>query len=259
VVAGADGLDARQREVKTAPYTAAMKKGVAGMRIGVVKEGFGTPDSESSVDEKVRRAADKFKTLGAHVEDVSVDVHAIGRIIWTPTIVEGAMDLMMRGNGSGTNHGGLFVPGAAATMARWRQNAEEISVPLKVLMLAAEHLSRTYAGSFYGKSQNLIRKMRESYDQALARFDLLLMPTTPQVATKLPAAHASEEEIFSVSLNMSVNTAPFCGTGHPAISVPCGRVGDLPVGLMLIGRHWEEANIYRAAFAFEQSFEWKTA
>jgi amidase len=257
-VAGADGLDPRQQAVRTSPYMQIMREGVAGLRIGILRQGFGTSESDPEVDRCVQAAAQRLRALGALVGDISVGVHALGRAIWAPTLVEGTMDLMMRGNGAGTNHGGLFVLGASDAMSRWRQRANEISVPLKVVMMAAEHLSRTYAGRFYGKSQNLIRKMRGLYDEAFEQVDLLLMPTTPQLPTPLPRPGAGIEEIWSAALNMNRNTAPFCATGHPAISVPCGMVGDLPVGLMLVGRHWDEGAIYRASYAFEQSFDWKT-
>ena len=57
---------------------------------------------------------------------------------------------------------------------------------------------------------------------------------------------------------MLPNTAPFDVTGHPAMSVPCGMSDGLPVGLMLIGRHYDESTIYRAAHAFEQGVDWQT-
>jgi amidase len=258
VVAGPDGIDPRQADVRTAPYRASLGQGVRGLRIGVVREGFGRPESEAAVDDKVRAAAARLAALGADVREISVPVHAIGRAIWAPTLIEGAMDMMMRGNGAASNHAGLYLAGAAAAMGRWRQRAEEISVPLKVVMLAAEHMSRTYGGRFYGKSQNLIRQMRGLYDAALAEHDLLLMPTTPQLATRLPPEDAGIRQVWDAALAMNGNTAPFCGTGHPAVTVPCGLVGALPVGLMLVARHWDECSLYRAAYAFEQSADWQT-
>jgi amidase len=56
---------------------------------------------------------------------------------------------------------------------------------------------------------------------------------------------------------MLPNTCPFDVTGHPAITVPCGLVDGLPVGMMLVGKHYDEATIYRAAYAFEQAGDWK--
>jgi amidase len=257
VVAGADGLDPRQASARAERYTEELGQSIGGMRIGLVREGFDTPESEAEVDRRVQAAAQRFAALGAAVEEVSVPVHGIGRAIWLPTLVEGSNALMMRGNGAGTNHGGLFVLSASDAMARWRQRADEISVPLKVVMLVAEFMSRTYDGRFYGKSQNLVRRMRAQYDDALARFDLLVMPTTPQAPTRLPGEKASLSEIWDAALSMNRNTAPFCATGHPSISVPCAFVRGLPIGLMLVGRHWNERSMYRAAHAFEQSFDWR--
>ena len=105
---------------------------------------------------------------------------------------------------------------------------------------------------------NITRRLTAAYDLALQQFDLLLMPTTPMKATPLPGPDASREEYMQRAMEMIPNTAPFDITHHPAMSVPCGVVDGLPVGLMLVGRHFEEATIYRAAHAFEQSGDWKT-
>jgi amidase len=255
VVAGDDDIDPRQRGVRTARYSSLTQQGVRGLKIGIVREGFGTREAEPEVDATVRSAAQRFAGLGAEVAEISVPVHAIGRAIWTPTLIEGSMDLMMRGNGAGTNHGGLFVLGAAAAMARWRDRADEIAVPLKVVMLAAECVARSYGNRFYGKSQNLIRGMRNGYDDVLRHHDLLVMPTTPQLPTCLPPPGAGIRETWDAALNMNRNTAPFCATGHPSLTLPCGWIGHLPVGLMLVGRHWEESNLYRAALALEESLQ----
>ena len=76
-------------------------------------------------------------------------------------------------------------------------------------------------------------------------------------ATPLPGPDASRKEIYERALEMLGNTAPFDLTGHPAMSIPCGVIDGLPAGLMLVGRHLAEAAIYRAAYAFEQSRNWK--
>jgi amidase len=76
-------------------------------------------------------------------------------------------------------------------------------------------------------------------------------------ATKLPEPNASREDYVARALEMISNTAPFDITHHPAMSVPCGMVDGLPVGLMLVGRMFEESTIYRAAHAFEQIGDWK--
>jgi amidase len=105
---------------------------------------------------------------------------------------------------------------------------------------------------------NIVRRLTAAYDAALAEHDLLLMPTTPIKATKLPESGAAREEIVEKALNMISNTAPFDLTHHPAMAIPCGMSDELPVSVMLIGRHFNEATIYGAAHAFEQSADWKS-
>jgi len=79
------------------------------------------------------------------------------------------------------------------------------------------------------------------------------MPTLPMKATPLPAADALKEEVVARALEMIPNTAPFDVSGHPAMTVPCGLSDGLPVGIMLVGRRWDEPTVLRAARAFEQT------
>jgi amidase len=103
---------------------------------------------------------------------------------------------------------------------------------------------------------NIARRLVAAYDTALAQYDLLLMPTTPIKATLLPAIDAARGEVIDKALNMAANAAPFDITHHPAMAIPCGISDGLPVSLMLVGRHFDESTIYRAAHAFEQSDDW---
>ena len=73
----------------------------------------------------------------------------------------------------------------------------------------------------------------------------------------LPAEDAGVLERFGASVATGNNTAIFDATHHPALSVPCGRIDGLPVGMMLVGRHHDEATLYRVAHAFEQSGDWR--
>jgi amidase len=83
------------------------------------------------------------------------------------------------------------------------------------------------------------------------------MPTTPMKAQPLPPADASAAvQIGAAYMNLG-NTSPFDVSQHPAMSMPCGMIDELPAGMMLVGRHWEEATIYRAAHALQQSGDWR--
>jgi len=258
VIAGPDGLDPRQIDVKTQEYTSALGQGVDGLRIGVVQEGFGLDNSLPAVDASVRSAAQQFEKLGAAVESVSIPMHSLGGAIWTGIGAEGLHVQMMLENGFGFGWKGLYLPSLMRAHDAWRQQAGKLSESLKVMMLVGEWVQENYRGALYGKAQNLSRRLRAAYDAELARYDLLLMPTLPVVATKLPAPGAPREEVIERAFEMIPNTAPFDVTGHPAMSLPCGKVDGLPVGLMLVGTHWNEAGIYRAAHAYEQSVDWTT-
>ena len=256
VIAGEDGLDPRQNGVKTAAYTEALGREARGLRIGVVKEGFGHANSEAVVDALVRKGAEHFRSLGATVEEVSIPLHLASPAIWTPIALEGGTWQMMNGNGYGLNWKGLYVTSLIAKHSKWRERADELSDTLKTTILFGQHVLNGHGNFFYGKAQNLARKLRAAYDGALGRYDLLLMPTLPLRATKLPAPGGPRMEIIARAFEMLPNTAAFDVTGHPAMSLPCGSSDGLPAGLMLVAKHWDEATIYRAAHAFEQSHDW---
>ena len=257
VIAGPDGLDPRQYNVRVDKYTTGLGRGVAGMRIGVVTEGFGWPASEPDVDAKVREAAERLRGLGANVEEISIPMHRDGAAIWTPIALEGLVAQMMHGNGMGYNWEGLYTTSLLDAHANWRARANELSRTLKISMFAGEYFIRHYRGHFYAKAQNLARLLRKTYDDTLARYDLLAMPTLPMKATPLPPANAPLALWCQRAFEMLPNTSPFDVTGHPAMSIPCGLSDGLPVGMMLIGKHYAETTIYRAAHAFEQLGDWR--
>jgi len=258
VLAGPDGLDPRQGNTPVAKvaYTDALKESVKGMRIGIVKEGFHLANSEQDVDEKVMKAAAEYRRLGALVEEVSVPMHSLGPIIWTPIACEGATQQMMKDNGHGFNWKGLYVTSLIDAHAQWRHRADELSDTLKLTMLVGEWFIQSGRGRFYAKAQNLARKLRAAYDSALSQYDVLLMPTLPVKATPLPPADAPRELYVQRAFEMLPNTCPTDATGHPALQLPCGASNGLPVGMMLIGRHFDEFTLYRAGNAFEQSVDW---
>jgi amidase len=258
VLAGADGLDPRQYAPKVAEYTAALGKGVKGLKIGVVKEGFGHPNSETDVDERVKASAAQFARLGASVEVINVPMHAVGPAIWTPIALEGLQAQMMNGNGMGFNWKGLYTTSLLDAHAAWRNRANELSDSLKISMFVGEYFIKHYRGHYYAKAQNLGRKLKAAYDAAFTKYDLLLMPTLPVKATPIPPADAPLALYLQRAFEMIGNTAPFDVTGHPAMSIPCGMSDGLPIGLMLIGKDYDESTIYAAAHAFEQSGDWKT-
>jgi len=254
-IAGPDGLDPRQAYAPTSQaYTQALTGSVSGLRIGIVKEGFGWEGlSESDVDEAVTEAAHAFARLGAQVTTVSIPWHRDGIHIWNAIAVEGATMFMVAGNSMGTNWKGLYTTSLLDAYARGRlTRANDLSETVKMVVLLGQYMQDRYHGRYYAKAQNLARDLSSAYDAALREVDLLAMPTLPLKATLLPGPNASREEYVARALEMIPNTCPFDVTGHPAMNVPCAVASGLPIGMMLIGRKGEEATILRAADVFEK-------
>jgi amidase len=254
-IAGPDGLDPRQRDVRTDKYAEAIKGNVNGLRLAIVKEGFGWEGaSEKDVDQMVQDAVHKLERMGAKVTTISLPMHRDGLHVWNAIAVEGATMLMVRGNSMGTNWKGHYTTSLLDVFARgWQSRADDLSETTKLVVMLGQYMQDKYHGRYYAKAQNIARSLRGAYDEALQQADLLVMPTLPMKATPIPSPTASREEYVARALEMIPNTCPFDVTGHPALTVPCGMSSGLPVGMMLVGRHWEDGTVLRAGHAFEQA------
>ena len=258
VIAGKDPLDPRQGDVQVQDYTGALAAGANGLRIGVLSEGFGLSESDAEVDLKVRQAANRLAELGAEVEDVSVPWHAQANAVVWGLIAEGAAGLL-RTSGTGRHFEGQYNPGLAQALGQGlRSQGNDLPPTVKLVLLIGSFMTEEYSSVMYAKAQNMRRELRAAYDDALSRYDLLLMPSTPMPAHRNDAG-GDPHAVIDHGWDMLANTAPFDMSGHPAISVPCGKTSEgLPVGLMLVGRHFDDATVLRGAHAFEQSGDWET-
>src|SRR5437667_10192967 len=201
------------------PYTRKLPGDARGVRIGIVKEGFGWPNSEPDVDKMVRDAAQRLTRAGATVTEVSVPPHLDGIHVWNAIAVEGATMLMVAGNSMGTNWKGHYTTSLLDFYGRSRRaRANDLSETVKLVILLGQYMQDNYHGRYYAKAQNLARVLRAAYDDALGNVDLLLMPTLPLKATLLPAPNASREEYVGSALELLANTGPFDVTGNPAIA-----------------------------------------
>lgn len=265
-IAGPDPLDPRQRGVisPVTDYTTTIGRGVRGLRIGVVLEGFGQPawddigllGSEEIVDRKVRSACRALERRGAVVAEVSIPMHLDGVHIFNGMYNEGNAH-MYRNHNVGTNWSGFYNTKLLEGEG-WRSRPNDLSPSVKAMLLTAEYLDRRYRGRYYARAQNLRSLLRNAYDEVLASYDILAMPTVPCRATPIPPPEITPQESVAFAMQMINNTCQFGVTGHPAISVPCGMAEDLPIGLMLVGRHLDELTVLRVADAFEQVGDWQT-
>ncbi len=257
-IAGQDPYDPRTIAAKVGDYMGALKESAKGLRIGALTEGFTHPESDPATSATVREAIGALARLGAVVEDVSVPMHFEGPHIWTGVILEGAAEQMIKGYAMGNNWSGYYTTSLQEAFARgWRSRPDDVSETVKLVLLLGEYMHRNYHNRYHAKAQNLRVLLRAAYDRALQHCDILAMPTIPFPATEIPPANAPREVYVDRALNMQHNTCPFDVSGHPAFTVPCGKVNGLPVGLMLVGRHFEEATLIRAAQALEGTGIWR--
>src|SRR5690606_17437744 len=116
------------------------------------------------------------------------------------------------------------------------------------IMLGTYALSSGYYDAYYLKAQKVRTLIKQDFDQVLDKYDCILGPTAPTPAFKI-GEHADDP--LTMYLN-DILTIPVNLSGNPAISVPCGLVNDLPVGLQIIGKAFDESTVLRVAYAFEQ-------
>jgi len=253
VIAGADGLDPRQRNVSRQSYVAALnRRDLAGIRIGVLQDGFGAQGYEPDVDHAVMAAVDRMASLGAEVSTVRCEAHrTAGPIVWG-VFAEG-VTATFQSNGQGHHWSGVYDPDLSVAFGSgMRTRGNDMPLQCKFNLMLGTLMSSGYHGRFYAKAQTLRAGLRRAYDELLSGFDALVMPTTPMKAHK-HKPDQTPEEIVLAGWNMVANTAPFNMTGHPALSVPCGRADGLPVGMMLVGRHFSDATLLAVAERLESS------
>jgi len=253
-IAGEDGMDPRQIGTRTQPYADGLELGADGLRVGILREGFEIPDiSEPDVDAAVREAAAVLGRAGAEVEEVSVAMHRDGLAIWNAIAIEGATELMVRGDAFGTNHKGHYTTDLVDFYGRARRaRAADYSATVKLTVVLGHYLSEDYNHHYYAKAQNLGRRLRGSYDEALERFDVLLLPTTAMKARPFPV-DGTIADVLAAALGNLHNTSPFDVTGHPALSVPCGSGDGRPIGMMLVGRRFDDATVLRAGHGYQSA------
>jgi len=255
VMSGPDGLDPRQPNViEPVDYLAALSESTTGLRVGLVSEGFGHPNSDPGVDAAVRTATEVLRSEGLKVEEIAIPWHLDAMHVWNVIATEGAAYQMIDGNAYGMNYKGLYDPELIAHYHRCRlERGAALSKTVKLVAMSGRHTFEQGGGAYYAMAQNLALELQAAYDAALSKFDVLVMPTLPYTAREIPGPDADLGTYLDTALSMIVNTAPFDVTGHPACSVPVDQVDGLPAGMMIIGRQFDDETVLRVAHTYEQA------
>lgn len=251
VIAGYNGLDPRQpRDLKVPEYSKLLNNGVNGKKVGLLKEGF--DGCEQDVVSVVKQVADKLIAKGAIVEEVSVPIHTDGVHIWAPIFIEGVYKCMIQGNGNGYFWKGFYAESLNEALSRgYKERLNNMSDPMKFLFFFGEYMSRRYGNKFYAKCQNLVIDLTRAYDKVLEEYDVIVMPTVPYKPPKIPNKDDSLAVRMKNAFGMVKNTGPFNSTGHPALTVNAGLSEGLPIGMMIIGKHFDDETVLQVAHAVE--------
>jgi aspartyl-tRNA(Asn)/glutamyl-tRNA(Gln) amidotransferase subunit A len=252
-IAGQDPLDATTAPSPVPDYRAALAGGIKGLRVGVPREYF-VAGTEPDVERLVRAAVDQLRALGAEVGEVSLPSTDYGLATYYIIAPAEVSSNLARYNGIKY---GLAAPDEsdmirAMEAARERGFGDEAK---RRIMLGTYALSSGYYDAYYLKAQKVRTLIRQDFERAFERFDVLATPTSPTTAFKL-----GEKTQDPLAMYLSdVCTLPVNMAGLPGISVPCGvDTAGLPVGLQLIGKAFDEATLLRAAYTYEQATDHHT-
>ncbi|MGY4768751.1 amidase family protein [Kribbella sp. CWNU-51] len=260
-VAGYDDYDPRQSRYvpEGVDVLTGLEDGVDGLTVGLLSEGFDEP-IEPAVKERTRQTVSKLTALGAKVVEISIPEHR--RVHQASFALDGDGFRSLRGSTAFGSGDRTFLPAnlLAAIDKVWLHEADALATYTKSLLLLGEYSRRNFHGRVYAKAQNVRPTFTRAYDDALSRVDVLAMPTclgvAPAVFESVPYAEGWARAVGVLRQGfdaMTRNTAPFNYTGHPAIAVPCGDVGGLPISVQLVGRFFDEARLLRVAKAVEDS------
>ncbi len=254
VIAGADRREPAATAGQAPTFHDAAGLGAEGLRVGVVAESLEPAGCSPNSLRSLERALAGLREAGASVGQVRIPLWRDARAIWFGVLAEG-----MTGTDNALGRGWGY-PGRvdlavlAAGGHRHLDGDRELRFGGRTFPLAVEHLRHVYGGLPLARAHNLRLKLREQIDAALAGVDLLITPTTPDGPPLLPERPAAKKErtFDPGAWTMIANTCPLNLSGHPALTVPAGRGPDgLPAGAQIVGRHFDEATVFRAAYAVE--------
>ncbi len=249
-IAGHDPRDATSVEVAVPDYAAVLDGRVTGLRAGIPREYF-TAALDPEIERAVRAAIETLRALGIATEEVSLPTTEYALAAYYVIAPAEASSNLARYDGVKY---GLRVPGARDLIemsSRTRAAGFGAEVKRRV-MLGTYALSAGYYDAYYGRAQKVRTLVRRDFETTFARVDLILAPTTPNVAFK----HGEKEDPLAMYLNDAL-TIPVNLAGLPGVSVRCGfNATGLPIGLQLIGKPFDEATLLRVAHAYERATPW---
>lgn len=243
-ISGHDPKDSTSASMDVPDYLSALTGDVKGLRIAVPKEMMGE-GVQAEVLEKVKKALVQLEKLGAIVEEVSLPHSEYA--VATYYLISPAEASSNLARYDGVRYG-VRKPGKNLVDMYVETRSQGFGDEVKRrIMLGTYALSSGYYDAYYLKAQKVRTLIRQDFEKVFADYDIIIGPTTPTPAFKTN----EQKDILTLYMN-DILTIPVNLAGLPAISVPCGLVDGLPVGLQIIGKPFDEATVLRVAHAYEQ-------
>ncbi|AFM40245.1 glutamyl-tRNA(Gln) and/or aspartyl-tRNA(Asn) amidotransferase, A subunit [Desulfosporosinus acidiphilus SJ4] len=249
-IAGYDSQDSTSVRYDKPDYTKFLLNDIKGLKIGIPREYFGE-GIEPEVAKGIQESIETLRNLGAEVSECSLPhtEYAIPAYYLIAT-AEASSNLARY---DGVRYG--YRAQAEDVLGMFRKTrAEGFGQEVKRrIMLGTYALSSGYYDAYYLKAQKVRTLIKQDFDQAFEKFDVLLSPAAPTPAFKFG------EKSNPLAMYLSdITTVPINLAGIPAISVPAGFVNGLPIGMQLMGKHFNEGTLYRVAYTFEQNTTYHT-
>ncbi len=249
-IAGHDRRDSTSINSAVPAYVSELELGIKGVRIGVPDEYF-IEGMQPAVEQAVRRAIEVMKALGATADRVSLPHTDFG--LPTYYLLAPAEASANLARYDGVRYGYAYPDAADLWDGYRRTRAEGFGAEVKRrIMIGTYALSAGYYDAYYLRAQKMRTLIKQDFDNALERFDVIVCPTSPTTAFKIGEKTSNPIEMYLAD----VFTLPLNLAGLPGAVVPCGFADGLPIGLQIIGKVLDEATILRVAHAYEQATEW---
>jgi aspartyl-tRNA(Asn)/glutamyl-tRNA(Gln) amidotransferase subunit A len=247
-IAGRDPMDSTSAELPVPDYVAELDKPVKGLKIGVAKEYLGE-GLDAEVRKAIEAAIQKLASLGCEIVEVSLPHTKYAIPAYYLVATAEASSNLARFDGVRYGHRAAGVRSLSDMYRRTRDEGFGAEVKRRI-MLGTYALSAGYYDAYYLKAQRVRTLLTRDFEEAFKKVDAIVAPTSPTAAFKLgekvddPLAMYLAD-IYTVTANLA---------GIPGISIPCGQTREnLPIGMQIFGKHFDEATILRVANAYEKS------
>jgi len=247
-IAGRDPVDSTSADVPVPDYVAELKKPIRGLKLGIAKEYF-SDGLDDEVRHSVESAIDKVKSLGCELAPVSLPHTPYSIPTYYLIATAEASSNLARYDGVRYSY---RAPGVKSLSEMYRRSRDEgFGAEVKRrIMLGTYALSAGYYDAYYLKAQKVRTLLTRDFEEAFRKVDAIVTPTSPTAAFRL--GEKSNDPLAMYLADIYTVTADLAGI--PGISIPCGETKEkLPIGLQILGKHFDESTILRVANAYEKA------